>query len=99
MRSHTGGLLTFGRGIIHGKSSKQKLNVKSSTEAEIVGVSEYLPYTLWLGHFLEAQGYKLKNNIVHQDNQSAMKLKKMEETPVQGTLGTFIYVSSSSKIG
>ena len=50
----------MGIGILHGKASKQKINVKSSTESEIVGLSEYLPYTLWMGYFLEAQGYKIK---------------------------------------
>ena len=50
----------MGIGILHGKASKQKINVKSSTEREIVGLSEYLPYTLWMGYFLEAQGYKIK---------------------------------------
>ena len=40
MRSHTGGATSMGWGLLHSKSSKQKLNTKSSTEAEIVGVSE-----------------------------------------------------------
>ena len=63
-------------GIIHTKSSKQKLNTKSSTEAEVVGLSEYLPYNIWLLHFLEAQGYPIKNNIVYQDNQSAIRMER-----------------------
>ena len=33
MKSHTGGLMTMGLGIIQGKATKQKLNTKSSTEA------------------------------------------------------------------
>ena len=33
MRSQTGGAMSFGWGLIHGRSSKQKLNTKSSTEA------------------------------------------------------------------
>ena len=37
MRGHTGGLMSFGRGTVHHKCSKQKLNTKSSTESEIVG--------------------------------------------------------------
>ena len=41
MRSHTGGCMSLGVGTLHAKSSKQKLNNKSSTEAELVGVSEY----------------------------------------------------------
>ena len=43
MKSHTGGIMSMGTGTLHQKSSKQKLNVKSSTEAEIVGKSEYMP--------------------------------------------------------
>jgi hypothetical protein len=43
MRSHTGGVMSFGTGGLIGKSSKQKLNTKSSTEAETVGASDYLP--------------------------------------------------------
>ena len=46
MRGHTEGAIYMGYGLLHGKSSKQKINVKSSTEAELVGVSEYLPYNI-----------------------------------------------------
>ena len=58
------------------KSSKQKLNTKSSTEAEVVGASDYVPNSIWAAHFLEHQGYVLKRSIFHQDNQSAMLLEK-----------------------
>ena len=40
--------------------------------------------------FLEAQGYPLKNNILYQDNQSAIKMEKMVEIPVQATHDTSI---------
>src|SRR5210317_1195795 len=43
LRSHTGGNFTMGKGTIYGKSSKQKLNVKSSTEAELVGFDDCMP--------------------------------------------------------
>jgi len=76
MRSHTGGLMSFGRGMIHCRSSKQKLNTKSSTEAEVVGVSEYIPFNLWMAMFLKEQGYDLSKNIVFQDNESAIKMLK-----------------------
>ena len=55
MRSHTGGVISLGTGTMHQKSSVQKLNVKSSTEAEIVDTSEYMPYNVWFNHFMEAQ--------------------------------------------
>jgi hypothetical protein len=57
------------------KSRKQKLNVKSSTEAEIVAASDYAPNTFWAARFLEHQGYALLENNLHQDNQSAMKME------------------------
>ena len=46
MKSQTGGNMSMGTGIIHSKCSKQKLNVKSSNEAELVGVSDYIPYNI-----------------------------------------------------
>ena len=76
MRSHTGGSMSFGWGTIHNKSSKQKLNTKSSTEAEIVGVSDYIPYNIWLVNFLKGQGYELQHNIIYQDNTSAIRMEK-----------------------
>ena len=76
MKSHTGGVITFGRGGIACKSAKQKLVTKSSTEAELVGASEYLPSTIWVQHFLEAQGFPLRHSYFEQDNQSAMRLER-----------------------
>ena len=75
MRSHMGGIIAIGRGIIHGKSSMQKLNTKSTTEAELVAVSEYLPYNIWMMMFLKEQGYEIKDNILYQDNKSAILLE------------------------
>jgi hypothetical protein len=46
MKSHTGGVVSFGRGAIMSKSSKQKLNTKTSTEAELVGASDYTLFNL-----------------------------------------------------
>jgi hypothetical protein len=76
MKSHTGGAMSMGRGAFMCKSTKQKLNTKSSTEAEVVGASDYLPNTIWATMFLEAQGHDIQENIFAQDNQSAMRLEK-----------------------
>jgi len=40
-KSHTGGGISLGRGAIMCKSTKQKLNIKCSTEAEVVSASDY----------------------------------------------------------
>ena len=75
MKSHTGGIMSMGHGVIHNKCSTQKLNTKSSTEAELVGAIDYIPYTLWTKNFLEEQEYN-KRHIFYQDNQSAMRIEK-----------------------
>jgi hypothetical protein len=75
MKSHTGGVISFGLGGIMCKSSKQKLNTKSSTEAELVGASDYIPNTIWLKNFLQEQGYDIKENFFEQDNESAIRLE------------------------
>ena len=47
MRGHTGGGLTMGRGLPILVSRKQKLNTRSSTKSEIVGVDQLMPSVLW----------------------------------------------------
>ncbi len=76
MRSHTGGIMSFGTGGLVGKSGKQKLNTKRSTEAELVGASDYLAHIIWMQMFLEAQGYAIETSILEQDNESAIKLEQ-----------------------
>ena len=74
MKSHTGGAMSFGRGLIKSKSSKQKLNTKSSTESEVVGVIDYLPNNISTEHCWEAQGNKLEIYTMYQDNASSMRI-------------------------
>ena len=74
MKSHTGGVMTMGQGAAFSQSSKQKLNTRSSTEAELVGVDDVMSQVVWSNYFLEAQGYFFDAKL-HQDNQSAMKME------------------------
>jgi hypothetical protein len=83
MRSHTGGAMSLGRGVIYGTSKCQKLNTKSSTEAEQVGVDDEIPQVLWTLYFLEDQGYKIDDNILYQDNKISILL----ETNGRGSSG------------
>ena len=76
MRGHTGGGLSLGRGFPIVTSTKQKLNTRSSTESEIVAVDDCMPAICWTRYFLESQGYGVFENIVYQDNQSAILLEK-----------------------
>ena len=76
-RSHTGMTMKFGNnsGAVQGMSRKQKLNTRSSTESEIVGVDDASVMILWTKLFLEAQGGEVKKNIIYQDNKSAILLE------------------------
>jgi hypothetical protein len=42
----------------------------------VVGASDYIPHTLWTQLFLAKQGYTLEENILEQDNESAMRFDK-----------------------
>ncbi len=74
MKSHTGGVMTMGKGAILSQSNKQKLNTKSSTEAELVGADEITNLLLWTKHFLDEQGCKAEH-VLNQDNTSAIQLE------------------------
>jgi hypothetical protein len=75
-RSHTGGCMMMGRSSIISTLHKQKINTKSSTTAELVGVDDMSTMMLWTKLFLEEQGYTIEQNILYQDNKSAMLLEK-----------------------
>ena len=75
MRGHTGGGMTMGKGAVYNRSTKQKINTKSSTETEVVGVDDILPQVLWTNYFMRAQGWNSFQTIVYQDNKSAILLE------------------------
>ena len=57
-------------------SKKQKLNTRSSTEAELVGADDITTQILWTKFFMEGQGYTIEDNILHQDNKSTILLQE-----------------------
>ena len=76
MKSHTGATFTLGKGVICSDSTKQKVNTRSSTEAELIAVDDKISKVIWTKKFLEYQGFPVKLNIVYQDNESAIKLER-----------------------
>ena len=66
--------VTLGEGCIISSSKVQKLNSKSSTEAEIIAVSDGMNIPLWLADFIFHQGYKKQSVRLEQDNQSCITL-------------------------
>jgi Reverse transcriptase (RNA-dependent DNA polymerase) len=68
-KSHTSGAKSLGKGCPVNMSCKKRINTRSSTEAELVGVNDNMTMVLWVKLFLEAQG-------IYQDNKSTMLLEK-----------------------
>ncbi|CAJ1963133.1 unnamed protein product [Cylindrotheca closterium] len=76
-KSHTGGTLSFGGCAAQVMSKKQKLNSRSSTEAELIAVDDVVTMILlWTKLFMEWQGYPIEKNILYQDNKSAILLEE-----------------------
>ena len=74
-KSRTGILLKMAGCAIGAWSTKQKIVTKSSTEAELVALTESLTNIIWLRRFLEYQGYnKLPPIKVWEDNKSCIDL-------------------------
>ena len=65
-------MMSLGKGAMQIKPSNQKLNIQSSAEVEIFGIGNHMSGIFWIMRFLEAQGCLIKENIIYQDNQSAM---------------------------
>jgi hypothetical protein len=84
-KSHTGGGTTIGEGFFDVVSSKQKLNSKSSTEAELIGVSDYLTRLIRVRNWLIAQGYEVGPAILYQDNKSTITLAEKGKSNSQRT--------------
>ena len=74
-KSHTGSCIAIGDvGAVHCRSSKQTIVTKSSTEAELVGLSDSANQGIHVRNFLILQGHKIGPVILYQDNQSCMAL-------------------------
>ena len=73
-KSHSGYTAMIGGGAVDAKSKKQSLNTKSSTEAEMVALSDMASLAIRWREFLIAQGYEIGALEIEQDNTSCIKL-------------------------
>ena len=74
MKSHTGSIFTLGKGSISSSSTKQKVNSRSTTESELNGVEDKISKVIWTKKIIEAQFFKVKLNMIYQDNTFTIKL-------------------------
>jgi hypothetical protein len=51
-KSHTGAMMTLGKGAMQSIARKQKMNVQSSTEGKLVAVNDSATMILWTKLFL-----------------------------------------------
>ena len=83
MRSHTGAMLIFGKGVVFSLSNNQKVNSTSYTVAEVIGVDDAMNFIMWVKLFIEQQVENLpldsiikklgaKPSILQQDNNTSI---------------------------
>jgi hypothetical protein len=88
MNCYTGGALSLGNGVVHGTSKQQKLSTNNSTESEVASTHDVMPQVLWTLYFLEAQGYKIGDNVLYQDNKSSIILETNGRDPADNETNT-----------
>ena len=75
-KSHSGVMFTIGTGPVYVSSTKQSCVSKSSTEAEIIAITDYVGEALSTKRILEDITGKPVKLIIHQDNQAVLHILK-----------------------
>jgi hypothetical protein len=73
-RSHSGLIIMLGNIIVEAKSIKQKINTKSSCEAELVALSDNYGSVIFIRNILIELKLTDKPAIIFQDNKAAIQL-------------------------
>jgi hypothetical protein len=75
MKGQSGATLMMGDSVVLSKSNKQKVNTRSSMEAELIAIDDALPMIQWTKSFLKDLGYDLET-VIKIDNRSSILLMK-----------------------
>ena len=51
-KGHTGAMMSIGKRDVLSRTMKQKLNMRSSTEGELLGADDIIGYVLWGKYFI-----------------------------------------------
>ena len=60
--------------------TKQKINTSRSKETELVGNDDFMLAISWNPYFLKAQGSRVLDNVLFQDNRRSIILEKNEKS-------------------
>ena len=77
-KSHSGIIITHGRGAILAKSIKQKIVCRSSTESELVTLSDATSLAAYELQFIESLGVKMGQAQIYQDNTFTIRMEMDE---------------------
>ena len=80
MKSRTGTVLLCCGCFVGAWTSKQTMNTKSSTESELVGLTDECGWLIWAQNWLVEQGYEREVPVVYQDNTSVAEILKRGPT-------------------
>jgi hypothetical protein len=81
-KTHTGCAIVLGEAeVVSSRSSKQNIAIKFSTEAELIGLSDYVAQAIHLQNCMEKQVYFVCPMVIYQDNLSCMALMKSDCGP------------------
>ena len=64
-RSRSGLSMSLGQSVVYAASFMQRLNTTSTTESELVGVSDAMPKKIWVRYFMEVQRYNVQNAYIY----------------------------------
>ena len=76
MERYVRGIITFGTGVARMRTGKHKINSRSSTKTESIGIGEFLLLNVWQNNFMEVQGYRTQENKLWQANEGAQRIAK-----------------------
>jgi hypothetical protein len=65
LKNHTGAMMTLGCGSVCSIATQQKVNSRSSTEAEFIAVDNVISKVLWTKLFLKSQSQKIIMNVIY----------------------------------
>ena len=96
MRRNTGGGISVGRGFLILTLTDQKLNTRSSTESDIVGVQDCIPDLFWTRYFMESQVYQVMVTLFTKKTRAPFSWMRMGIHQVSSAPITSKLISYSS---